>query len=136
MTRQRALVQRPGRKIHFATLTPGDTTWIGVGCDREVPVFGATVTGRDDWTTWLTAAQTDTGSMCIHCRTPLLVAALALHEVEDIRASVAHAEQLEQEVVSLRSEVRTLRAEVTSWAVAGLDEIRHGFALKFGRAAR
>lgn len=115
--RARALVQRPGRKTHFATLAPGETTWIGVGCNLEVPVFGATVTGRDDWAAWLTASQTDTGSMCIRCRTPLLVAALALHEVEDVRASNLHREELE-------AEVRSLRAEVSRWATAFVDEAR------------
>lgn len=112
--RTRALVARPGRKTHFASIGLGETVYLAV-CDREVPVFGATITGRDDWTTWLAAAEHDDGSMCRLCRTPLLVAALALAEVDDVRAAVA-------DVAALEAEVRTLRAEVSRWTTAALGE--------------
>jgi hypothetical protein len=112
----RALVQRPGRKIHLATLTPGDAAWLTV-CDRDVPVFGVTEHGRD-WAAWLTAASSPTVPVCARCRTPLRLAALALAEVEDVRASILDAEALE-------TEVRTLRAEVSRWTTAALGEIRH-----------
>jgi hypothetical protein len=115
--RTRALVQRPGRKLHFASIGAGETAWLSV-CDRDVPVFGASVTARDDWNAWLAAAETDEGAMCCRCWTPLRLAALALAEVEDVRASIVDTDALE-------TEVRTLRAEVSRWTTAAFDEIRH-----------
>lgn len=117
MTRTRALVTRHGRKQHFATLGVGETAWVPVCSITDVPVFGATITGIDDWNTWLAAAEHDDGAMCSRCRTPLLVAALALHEVEDLRARLV-------DVTALETEVRSLRAEVARWTTGALAEVR------------
>lgn len=118
--RSRALVRRQGRKQHFATLGPGDAAWIPVCEVGDVPVFGAEVTGRDSWSVWLDAARHDDGSMCVRCRNPLLIAALALSEVEGIRAYAA-------DVAALEAEVEALRVEVERWRAAALEETRrHG----------
>lgn len=113
----RALVRRAGRKQHFATLAAGDAAWIPI-CDvTDVPVFGAEVTAREDWHAWLEAARVSDGSMCSRCRNPLLVAALALEEVEGIRAHAV-------DVAALEAEVRGLRAEVSRLTTAALAETR------------
>lgn len=103
--RERALVQRFGRRMHFATLAAGEEAWLAV-CDRPVSVFGATRHGSD-WSAWLAAAQDPKAPLCSQCRTPLLLAALALAEVEDVRASVLDREQLEAENRSLRGKLLT-----------------------------
>lgn len=118
--RSRALVQRPGRRIHWASLGAGETAWLTV-CNRDVPVFGITEHGRD-WPAWLTAAQSTDVDLCSHCRTPLLTAALALAEVEDVRAS-----NLDRE--ALLAEVRGLRTELSRWTTAALYETRRAGAL-------
>lgn len=112
----RALVRRPGRRQHFATLLPGATAWIAV-CNRDVPVFGATVTARDDWNGWIATAEQDGEGMCSQCRTPLLTAGLALREVEQVRTRLADVEALEVEV-------RTLRMQLADWTTAALGELR------------
>lgn len=38
--RDAALVQRPRRRMHVATIASGDTTWIAL-CGRDVPAAGA-----------------------------------------------------------------------------------------------
>lgn len=129
--RTRALVARTGRKVHFASIAAGDAAWLTV-CDREVPVFGATVTGRDDWGTWLAVAEHDAGAMCRRCWAPLRLAALALSEVEQVRASVANADALESEVVGLRSEVATLRAQVAGHLADWADALRAPFGRRGG----
>lgn len=105
--RRRALVQRPGRKAHFATIAAGEASWLSV-CDRDVPVFGATVLATE-WVDVLLAAKADTADLCSRCRTPLLVAALALDEVEDVRAQNA-------DRVALLERVRRLEGVVRAYA--------------------
>lgn len=117
--RTRALVGRHGRRIHFASIAPGETAWLAV-CDRPVPVFGASEHGRD-WPAWLTAAEDPEANLCRQCRTPLLVAALALREVEDVRASNLSRERLLEEV-------RSLRAQLLSAGRGALDSARRAIA--------
>lgn len=115
MPRQRALVQRTGRKMHWASLGPGEAVWLTV-CNREVSVFGATEHGRD-WAAWLAAGQDLDVDLCSQCRTPLLAAGLALAEIEEIRALAVDRE-------ALLLEVRELRAERAAWTTAALAETR------------
>lgn len=127
--RTRALVARQGRKQHFATLAPGETGWVPVCGIVDVPVFGAVVTAEEDWVAWLAAARDDAGLMCSRCRTPLLVAGLAVAEVHSAR------------IDALEVEGRRLRAEVSTLTTALLDETRRaGVFLRdhvvFRRAAR
>lgn len=138
----KALVQRAGRKQHWATLIAGDSAWIPV-CDvADVPVFGAVETARGDWHGWIAAAEADVARLvagerpvlCSRCRTALLAAGKALAEVEGIRARA-------DDVDALQAEVRTLRAEVARWTTAALAEAkRHGAFVRehvaFRRAAR
>lgn len=126
--RTRALVRRPGRKQHLATTTPGESTWIPVCYVPEIPVFGADVTGRDDWHAWLSAAEYDGGVMCATCRNQLSGAVLALRELEGIRARLLDVDALEREV-------RTLRAEVSRWTTAALHEVKDAVARRRARRA-
>jgi hypothetical protein len=115
VTRCRALVQRPGRKIHWASLAAGETAWVAL-CGLDVPVFGITEHGRD-WSAWLTAAQSLDLPLCSRCRAALLMAVIALAELEDVRASIADRD-------ALAAEVRALRAERAAWTTAALAETR------------
>lgn len=141
--RIRALVQRPGRKIHWATLGPGETAWIGVGCSIDVPVFGITEHGRD-WPAFLNVAEDDAaavaagavGRVCAHCRTALQVASLALAEVDDVRASNLDREALAAQVHTLEGEVRSLRAEIAAWTTAAIGELRASAARRFRPVTR
>jgi hypothetical protein len=129
MTRTRALVARQGRKQHFATLRPGETGWIPVCGISDVPVFGAIVTAEEDWAAWIDTAQRDAGTMCSRCRTPLLVAGLAVREVYSAR------------IDALEQEGRRLRAEVSRLTTIALAETRKAGAflrdhVVFPRAVR
>jgi hypothetical protein len=138
----KALVQRTGRKQHWATLIAGESAWIPV-CDvADVPVFGAVQTAPGDWHAWISAAEADVARLlggerpvlCSRCRTALLAAGKALAEVEGIRARTV-------DVEALQAEVRTLRAEVSRWTTAALAETRkHAEFVRervtFRRAAR
>ena len=128
MTVQRALVRRPGRKLHWATLSPGAAAWVGIGCNLDIPVFGATTTGTD-WAAYLTAAQTG-DTMCLRCRTTLLVAGLALHEIEDVRAANADRDQQAATIRGLEHEIRGLRAELARWVTGALSETRNALRKK------
>jgi hypothetical protein len=89
---QRALVQRPQRRLHLATLQ-GDA-WLTV-CDRELPLDG-TAARPHLWHDELTEEQI--AGTCRRCLGPILTARLAL--VEGHRELVA--------------EVGTLRRRLTS----------------------
>jgi hypothetical protein len=122
--RTRALVGRPGRKTHFATLAPGETVWLSI-CDRvEIPVFGANVEARNDWTAWLQAAQDLETPLCSLCRRPLLVAALALHEVADVRASNLVRERLVEQIERLQDVARRYSARILAAPTSGSDAAR------------
>lgn len=90
----RALVQRPGRRLHLATLVDG--SWLTV-CDRELPLDG-TAAREHAWHDELTAEQA--AGSCRRCLAPILVARLALEEGHP----------------ALIAEVRTLRTRVRSLA--------------------
>lgn len=89
----RALVQRPQRRLHLATL--GDGIWLTV-CDRELPLDG-TAAREHAWHDELTEEQV--AGSCRRCLAPILVARLALAEGHP--ALVA-------EVSTLRARVRSL----------------------------
>lgn len=80
--RTRALVRRPGRKLHYAT-TDG-TGWLTL-CNRDLHTDGTDVVGTD-WTAWLTAGRTTDTGLCAHCGLALRFAAIAVDEVAAIRA--------------------------------------------------
>lgn len=99
--RIRGIVQRPGRKQHFGSIAPGDAAWLTL-CDREVSVFGATVTAPG-WLAQIDTARTDAGTMCRRCRTALLLAGLAVDEIAQIRAEeIARALRLRDAVLDDR----------------------------------
>lgn len=127
MTRERALVQRTGRKIHWASRDAGDHAWLTL-CDRDVPVFGLREHGRD-WPSWLTAAQDYGLPLCSRCRTALLTAGLALAEVEEVRAA-----NLDRE--AMLAELLTLRAERSEWVTAALYETRRAVPASWRRDPR
>lgn len=76
--RLRALVQRPRRKVHFATLGAGDASWLTL-CDRELPVEG-TAHRAHDWEQYVTLDRLEQGALCRRCYWPLVLAGIAVTE--------------------------------------------------------
>lgn len=79
--RQRALVQRPRRKIHLASIAAGDPEWLTF-CDLFVTADGATFwIGDAD-----TVAEEREEELCAHCHRLLMLAQLITVEHSADRA--------------------------------------------------
>lgn len=61
--RTRALVQRPGRKAHVASIGAGETAWIAI-CDRLIPAEGASFWINDA----VTVGVEHDEDLCLDCR--------------------------------------------------------------------
>ena len=103
----RALVQRPRRKVHFASIGAGETEWFTI-CDRKLPVEGTAHRGHD-WAAFVSEQQLDDGAMCRTCWGPLVLAGLAVEEAR---------QQWEAERRSLVTTVNDLYLEAPRLAVA------------------
>lgn len=79
--RLRALVQRPHRKVHFASLGAGEDAWLTL-CDRLLPVEGTAARGGD-WEAYVSTEQLDAGAMCRWCWAPLTLAGIAVAEARE-----------------------------------------------------
>ena len=81
--RTRALVQRPRRKAHIASIAGGETTWLAI-CDRVVPADGASF-----WIYDAAEHVTEHGEqLCADCYRLVLLATLLL-EQGDLLTTVA-----------------------------------------------
>jgi len=73
--RQRALVQRPRRKIHLASIAAGDSVWLTF-CDLIVAADGATF--------WIDDAEQIAderpSDVCAHCHRMILISTLITAE--------------------------------------------------------
>ena len=75
--RLRALIHRPRRKMHLASLGAGETVWLTF-CDLEVPVFGTAYEPRTSIA--VEAASEHLEALCAHCFRIALAAAVATTE--------------------------------------------------------
>lgn len=82
--RQRALVQRPRRKIHLASIGAGEAEWLTF-CDLVVPAAGASFWTADA----VQIADERAADVCAHCHRLLLLSALLTAEhALDVEAAV------------------------------------------------
>jgi hypothetical protein len=73
--RQRALVQRPRRKAHLASIAAGETVWLAF-CDRDIEADGALF--------WIDDAEEHADQhpdeVCAHCTRFILLTRLLFQE--------------------------------------------------------
>lgn len=126
-TRIRALVARPRRKVHLATIGDGETAWLTT-CDRDLPVEG-TAAREHAWADTLDGI--DPASVCAYCLGHLVVARVVL--VEAYPEIVAEQIDLRRRLTAVLAEQERTRLDRLAVEADALADADAALARAVGR---